>query len=106
MSENETPTPKELEAAAKEAAKKLAALKKEYGIRPLTRGEIKNLRSEGCDVFNFEGEQALRNMDPVLDTVFPPPNDKIDALPFPKASDIYRAIIGATLGTEDEVKNS
>lgn len=109
MSQKEQ-TPEEIEAAktaaAEKAAKALAQLKKEFNIRPLTRGEIKKLRSEGFDVFSFDGEQSLRNMDPVLDLVFPPPSAKIDALPFPKAADVYRAIIGATLGTEEEVKNS
>lgn len=76
-----------------------------FEIRPLTRKEIKALREQGVDIFNFEGDRAIYNVDPVLDTVFPG-NKKAEELAFPDAAKVYQAIIGATLGVEEEEKNS
>lgn len=76
-----------------------------FPIRPLKRGEIKKLRAEGLDIFSSDGEQALRNVDPVLDLVFPG-DPKVDDLDYPDAAKLFWAIIGATLGAEPEVKNS
>lgn len=76
-----------------------------FKVRPLTRGEIRKLREQGVDIFNFDSEAALRNIDPILDMVFPG-NLNLDNLPFQEATLVYRAIMEETFGTEDEVKNS
>lgn len=76
-----------------------------FTVRALKRGEIRKLREQGVDVFNFEGDAVFANMDPVLDTVFPNSPD-IDELPFRDAADVYRGVMAETLGTEEEVKNS
>ena len=76
-----------------------------FEVRALKRGEVRKLREQGVDVFNFEGDAVFANMDPVLDTVFPNSPD-IDELPFPDATNVFRGIMAATLGTEEEVKNS
>ena len=76
-----------------------------FTVRALKRGEIRKLREQGVDVFNFDGGVALSNVDAVLDIVFPGSID-IDELPFPDATNVFRGIMAATLGTEEEVKNS
>lgn len=77
-----------------------------FEVRALTRGEIRKLREQGVSLFNFDdGGAILTSVDPVLDLVFPNSAD-IDELPFPAAVEVYRGIVAATLGTEEEVKNS
>lgn len=76
-----------------------------FEVRALKRGEVRKLREQGVDVFNFDGGVALSNVDAVLDTLFPGSID-IDELPFPDAANVFRGIMAATLGTEEEVKNS
>lgn len=73
-------------------------------IRALTRKELKKLRAEGVDIFNFDGERAVYNVDPVLDIVYPN-NEKAEGLEFPDAAKVFQAILGATLGVEEEEKN-
>ena len=74
-------------------------------IRALTRKEIRKLRESGVDIFNFEGDKAIYNVDPILEVVYPG-NETAENLAFPDAAQVYQAILGATLGVEDEVKNS
>lgn len=81
-----------------------ATTKTKFDIRALTRGEIRKLREQGVDIFDFNAEVALRHMDPVLDVVFPK-SEAIDNLPFQEATLVYRAIMEETFGTEEEVKN-
>jgi hypothetical protein len=76
-----------------------------FQIRALTRKEIKALREQGVDLFSFEGDKAIYNVDPVLDLVYPG-DKKAEDLAFPDAAKVYQAILGATLGVEEEEKNS
>lgn len=77
-----------------------------FECRALTRGEVKKLRAAGHEIFDFDGQNAVRGtMDAVLDVVFPD-NAALDDLPFPRALKVYRGIMEATMGAEEEVKNS
>lgn len=77
-----------------------------FDCRALTRGEIKKLRADGHNVFADDGAEVLRGtMDAVLDIVFPD-NAELDNLPFPDALKVYQGVFAATLGREEEVKNS
>lgn len=78
----------------------------EFKCRPLKRKEVKALRAAGHEPFNFDGEEILRGtMDAVLDLVFAG-DDRVDDLDYMDAAKVFHGVLSATMGTEEEVKNS
>lgn len=69
-------------------------------VRPLTRGELVELRSRGIDIFDFsDNSRQFDHVLDVLDVVWP---DEHMDIPFTDALDLYRRIIRATIGIGDE----
>jgi len=77
-------------------------------LRPLTRGEVKDLRKRGIILTKIDPATADEAVDEVLAMVFGEDNPEIDVLANRDALDLFGEIIDLSYGRpkEAEVKNS
>lgn len=78
---------------------------KKIVIRPLTRGEVRNLRSQGINLANLDPVQADEAIDKVLGTVLGERLNDLDDLPNADVMGIFKDVMSLTYGGPD-VKNS
>lgn len=75
-------------------------------VYPLTRGQLKYLRSQGFDLANLRRDNAEDAMDLVMDMALgTAPVEKLDDLPNTDSMAVFTAILAETYGSRDEEKN-
>jgi hypothetical protein len=78
----------------------------EISVRPLTRKEVKGLRAEGRDLFNFEPSKAEDTLDRVFEMVLSDEDRMaLENQPYRVSVDAWQEIVGLTFGKEEERKN-
>lgn len=75
---------------------------KSYNIRPLTRGEIKQLRKKGLELANLSQDKADDAIDAVIGLVLPDRVDEIDGLSNTVALGIFKNVVELTYGGRAE----
>lgn len=78
-----------------------------FKVRSLTRGEIKQLRSEGFELLNLTRENADAALERAFEMIFTEDEIRIlDALEnSPHIMEIWIALLAETYGHKDEEKN-
>lgn len=79
---------------------------KEFDIRSLSRGELKELRHRGFNILALTAENLDDGIDAVFEMMFEPEEiAAIDAMENKQAGQLWAAIIAETYGAPDEEKN-
>ncbi|MEW6263383.1 MAG: hypothetical protein AB1641_09915 [Thermodesulfobacteriota bacterium] len=86
--------------------KKITLSGQTFAIRPLTRGEVKQLREKGYLSGDLQGEEADLAADVILNVVMGSRALDVDNLPFRDANTIITEILNLTFGNVESEKNS
>jgi hypothetical protein len=74
--------------------------------RPLTGGQIRELRADGIMLNNIDPARLDETVAIVIDMALTPDEiSELDARPYSQTLAIFSDIIGATYGPEDDAKN-
>ncbi len=77
-----------------------------FDVRPLKRGEVKQLRKAGFNLVALDPPTAEDAMDAVFELIFTPDQiSAIDALDNPDALKVWSAVLVETYGSRGEEKN-
>lgn len=85
-----------------------AGLDKQYGLRPLTRGELKALRKDGTSLAKMDKmdpDAAEDLIDRIIEMVMGDRSEEMDSRPNPEVCQVFQRIIALTYGDENSEKN-